>query len=404
MRLRPSTVPFMLAVAVASSTAASANPRLERTDTAISVALAEPIEFCKDGGGGGGSGGGGGGGSGGGGSGGGGGGGSGGGGSVAAVAVAPEAAVLAAAGGGSGGGGSGGGGGGGSGGGGSGGGCGGGAGGGGSGRRRCWLEVAVLAVAVLEAVALAAVVPAAVAPEAVAAEVAAALVLALLRRRDGCGCDTRRWQFGWCRWRRHRDGLGSGQCWSSQRVRIQRGLQWRRRRLGRRQLLWKGNSAGKSSRLFLARDLLQPRSLQDRGRLLDGCLHSAIAAGTLSLTHARVSNPRRATDAPEHWRASRSSAPESISLCHRLNTSLRKGRGLVSPGCTSGRAQSAEDRLLHAGVTRIERKDSGMRRKIVIPIPISELPCAIVADRNRGAHVQPARAELRRKDGIQTCA
>ena len=236
MRLRASTVPFMIAVAVASSTAANANPRLERTDTAVSVALAEPIELCKDGGGAGG-------------------GGSGGGGAgaaapeavlavvvpeaVALAAEAPEAAVLEAVAP-----------------------AGGGAGGSTLRRRQFWSAVAA------------------------AAEVAAAWCWRCWRRRDGCGCDTRRWQFGWCVWRRHRDGLGSGQCWSSQRVRIQRGLQWRRRRLGHRQLLWEGNSGGKSSRLFPARDLLQPRSLQDRGRLLDGRLHSAIAAGTLSLTRA----------------------------------------------------------------------------------------------------------------------
>lgn len=44
-----------------------------------------------------------------------------------------------------------------------------------------------------------------------------------------------------------------------------------------------------------------------------------------------------------------------------------------------------------------------MRRKIVIPIP--ELLCAIVvAVRNRRAQVQPAGAERRCKDGVQTCA
>jgi hypothetical protein len=120
MRLRASTVPFMIAVAVASSTAANANPRLERTDTAVSVALAEPIELCKDGGGGGGSGGGGGG------------GGSGGGGGAGGGGSGGGGAGGGGSGGGSGGGGAGGGG---SGGGGSGGGSSGGgsAGGGGSG-------------------------------------------------------------------------------------------------------------------------------------------------------------------------------------------------------------------------------------------------------------------------------
>jgi hypothetical protein len=204
MRLRASTVPFMIAVAVASSTAANANPRLERTDTAVSVAFAEPIEFCKDGGGGGGSGGGGAGG-------GGGGGGSGGSGSTGVGAAGGATGAGATRG-----------------------------------------------VGNLDGAS-----GAGIATGSGAGSVGAANGSASNGASNGAagGWDTASY-YG-------------------------RGTQVER------------------ARAYSLRDLLQPRSLQDRGRLLDGRLHSAIAAGTLSLTRARVNNPRRATDAPDHWRASR---------------------------------------------------------------------------------------------------